>query len=349
MRIGLQLGYGGDFRQAVTEIAEFERAGLELVSVAEAYSFDAVSRLGYLAARTERLEITSGILPLYSRTPTLTAMTAAGLDYVSDGRFTLGIGASGPQVVEGFHGVAYDAPIGRTREIVEICRRVWRREEVQYAGRYYQLPLPESAGTGLGKALKIIDHPVRERIPVSIAALGLKNVSLAAEIAEGWEPIFFNPEKAEDIWGASLAAGYAKRSPDLGKLDVTVGVHVAFSEDETETAAFLDMVRPQLALYIGGMGARGRNFYHDLACRYGFEKVANVVQEHYLAGRKNDAVAAVPDELVHAVSLIGPRAAVQERLARFRAAGVTSIKTYLLAPNHSQRLATVERLAELAG
>lgn len=347
MRIGLQLGYARDFHESVERIADFEKAGLDLVSVAEAYSFDAVSQLGFLAARTERIELTSGILQLFSRTPTLTAMSAAGLDYVSRGRFTLGLGASGPQVVEGFHGVPYAAPLGRTREVVDICRQVWRRDEVRYAGRYYHVPLPDGVGTGLGKSLKIIDRPVRELIPISIAAIGPKNVALAAEIAEGWEPVFFHPDKAQEVWGASLAAGRAKRAPSLGELDVSVGLSVAISEDPQQVEVFLDMVRPQLALYIGGMGARGKNFYHDLASRYGYSRAASAVQELYLSGRKGEAARAVPEELVRAVSLIGPRAVIEERFDALRAAGVTTIKAHLLAQGRADQIATVEQLVEM--
>ncbi|CAG7085893.1 LLM class F420-dependent oxidoreductase [Mycobacterium avium subsp. paratuberculosis] len=186
MRIGLSINYAGGFKDVAAEVADLENAGLDIVFVPEAYSFDAVSALGYLAASTQRVELASGILQLYTRTPTLTAMTAAGLDYVSDGRFTLGLGASGPQVIEGFHGVPYDAPIGRTREVIEICRQVWRREPVQHRGKHYTIPLPADRGTGLGKPLKLINSPVRERIPILVAALGPKNVEMAAEIAEGW-------------------------------------------------------------------------------------------------------------------------------------------------------------------
>lgn len=346
MRIAMQLGYGGPFREAVERIAEFEKAGLDMVSVAEAYSFDAVSQLGYLAARTDRLEITSGILQIYSRTPTLTAMTAAGLDHVSDGRFTLGIGASGPQVVEGFHGVRYDAPIARTREIVEICRQVWRRERVEHHGRHYDIPLPPDQGTGLGKPLKLIDHPVRDRIPISIAGTGPRNVALAAEIAEGWEPIFFHPEKAGLAWGDALASGRALRDPTLGELDVCVGVPLAITEDP---GPLLDAVRPQLALYIGGMGARGRNFYNDLARRYGYEAEATLIQDLYLDGHKDEAAAAVPDDLIRAVSLIGPDTVVRERVEALHAAGVTTLKIQPLAAEHTERLRAVERLRELCG
>src|ERR1700760_4698255 len=220
MRIGMFLSYAGGFAETVTDLADYERAGLDIVFVPEAYSFDAVSQLGFIAAKTERVQIASGIFQLYSRTPALTAMTAAGLDYGSDGRFTLGLGASGPQVIEGFHGVPYDAPIGRTREVIEICRQVWRRETVEYQGRHYTIPLPAGQGTGLGKSLKLINRPVRERIPILVAALGPKNVELAAEIAEGWQPIFYLPEKAQDVWGDALAAGQANRDPALGELDV---------------------------------------------------------------------------------------------------------------------------------
>ena len=213
MRIGMSLNYAGGFAETVTELADYEKAGLGIVFVPEAYSFDAVSQLGYIAARTERLQIASGILQLYSRTPALTAMTAAGLDYVSGGRFTLGIGASGPQVIEGWHGVPYDAPVGRTRELIEICRMVWRRERLSYDGRYYQIPLPPDRGTGLGKPLKLINHPVRERIPIMVAAVGPKNVALTAELAEGWQPFFYLPEKAAEVWGGPLAEGMAKRDP----------------------------------------------------------------------------------------------------------------------------------------
>src|SRR6478672_6122966 len=218
MRIGMFLSYAGGFAETVTELADYERAGLDIVFVPEAYSFDAVSQLGFIAAKTERLEIGSGIFQLYSRTPALTAMTAAGLDYVSGGRFTLGLGASGPQVIEGWHGVRYDAPIGRTREIIDVCREVWRREDkLTHEGRYYNMPLPEGEGTGLGKPLKIIAHPVRSEIPIWVASLGPKNVQMTAEVADGWMPILFDPAKASDVWGEDLAIGAAKRSADLGE------------------------------------------------------------------------------------------------------------------------------------
>jgi len=343
MRIGMGLSYTGGFHETVAELADFERAGLDIVSVAELYSFDAVSQLGFIAARTERIQIASSIFPIYSRTPAMLAMTAAGLDYVSGGRFIMGLGASGPQVIEGWHGVPYDAPIGRTREIIEICRLVWRREPVAYRGRYYQLPL--EGGTGLGKPLKIINHPVRERIPVAVAAIGPKNVELAAELAEAWMPIFYLPEKSAEVWGGALADGLAKRDPALGPLDVSAGAPLAIGDD---VAGLRDRIRPQLALYIGGMGARDRNFYNDLARRYGYEAEAKAIQDAYLDGRKAEAEALVPAELIERISLIGPNGYVAERLAAYREAGVTTLNVTPLAPTHEARVRLIEQIRALA-
>ena len=215
MKIGTAVSYAGGFGESVADVVELEKAGLDIVFVPEAYSFDAVSQLGYLAAKTSRVEIASGIFQIYTRTPTLTAMTAAGLDFVSDGRFILGLGASGPQVIEGFHGVKYDAPLARTREIIEICRSIWRREVVTHDG-LYKLPLPEGQGTGLGKPLKILTHPVRDSIPVYVAALGAANVRMTAEVADGWLPFLYVPERAAGVWGAELAAGASRRSARRG-------------------------------------------------------------------------------------------------------------------------------------
>jgi F420-dependent oxidoreductase-like protein len=344
MRVGMMLGYAGGFSEAVDELADFERGGLDIVFVPEAYSFDAVSQLGFIAARTTRLEIASGILPIYSRTPALTAMTAAGLDFVSGGRFTLGLGTSGPQVIEGWHGVPYDAPVGRTRELVEICRMVWRRDRLDYQGKHYTLPY--EGGTGLGKPLKLINHPVRERIPIVIAALGPKNVALAAEVAEGWQPIFYFPEKAAIAWDAPLAEGKARRDPALGTLDVIASAPLAIGDDVT---GLRDLTRPVFALYIGGMGARGRNFYYDLACRFGYQSEADTIQEAYLAGRKDEAATLVPADLVEKTALIGPAGYVAERLEAFRESGVTTLNVTPLAATHAARLADIERVRALAG
>jgi F420-dependent oxidoreductase-like protein len=337
------LSYAGGFAETVTELADYEKAGLDIVFVPEAYSFDAVSQLGFLAAKTERLQIASGIFQLYSRTPALTAMTAAGLDYVSGGRFMLGLGASGPQVIEGWHGVPYDAPIGRAREVIEICRMVWRRERLSYQGRYYQLPL--QGGTGLGKPLKLINHPVRDRIPIALAAIGPKNVALAAELAEAWMPIFYLPEKASGVWGPAVAEGAARRDASLGPLDVIASAPLAIGDD---VAQLRDLGRPQLALYIGGMGARDRNFYNDLARRFGYEAEAQAVQDAYLDGRKEEAAALVPAELVERTSLIGPQSYVAERLAAYREAGVTILNVTPLAPAHEDRVRLIEQVRAMA-
>ncbi len=344
MRIGIALDYSGGFHEAVDRVVELEKRGIDVVAVAEAYSFDAVSQLGYLAAKTSTVELASGVFPLYIRTPSLLAMTAAGLDFVSNGRFRLGIGTSGPQVIEGFHGVEFDAPLGRTREVVEICRQVWRRERVHYAGKHYQIPLPADRGTGLGKALQLINHPVRERIPISIAALGPKNVELTAEIAEGWQPVFFHPEKAASVWGEPLAAGAAKRDPALGPMDVMVHASLAIGDDVDDRLAW---AKPQLGLYLGGMGAKGRNFYHNLATRYGFGEVADRIQELYLSGRKRAAIDAVPDELVRAIALIGPRGFIAERLAAFAEAGVTTMLVSPLTKDDGESVRYVEELLAL--
>jgi F420-dependent oxidoreductase-like protein len=346
MRVGMMLNYSGGFTQTVAELADYERAGLEIVFVPEAYSFDAVSQLGFIAARTSTVQIASGILPIYSRTPALTAMTAAGLDFVSGGRFTLGIGSSGPQVIEGWHGVPYDAPVGRTRELIEICRLIWRRERLDYHGRHYTLPLPPEQGTGLGKPLKLINHPVRDRIPIVVAALGPKNVALAAELAEGWQPIFYLPEKAGLTWDAPLAEGRAKRdTATLGELDVIAAAPLAVGEDVTDLR---DLIRPLIALYIGGMGARDKNFYYDLACRYGFEKEAGQIQDAYLSGRRDEAAGLVPADLVEKTSLIGPRGYVAERIEALRESGVTTLNVTPLAPTHAARVADIELIRTLA-
>ncbi|WP_431909208.1 LLM class F420-dependent oxidoreductase [Nonomuraea jabiensis] len=346
MRIGMALNYSGGFKETVAELADYEKAGLDIVFVAEAYSFDAVSQMGYIAARTERLEIASGILPIYSRTPTLLAMTAAGLDYVSDGRFTLGLGASGPQVIEGFHGVPYTAPLGRTREVIEICRQVWRRERLVHEGKHYTLPLPPDQGTGLGKPLKLINHPVRPRIPIVIAAIGPKNVELAAELAEGWEPIFYVPEKAADVWGPSLAAGKAKRDPELGELDVIAQATLAVGDD---VAGLLEFGRPMAALYIGGMGAKGRNFYNDLARRYGYEKEAERIQDLYLEGKKDEAAALVPGELLESMSLIGSEGFVRDRVQAMKESGVTTLNVAPLGRTHEDRVRLIEMIKDIVG
>jgi F420-dependent oxidoreductase-like protein len=349
MRIGMSLPYEGGFSEAASAIGEYESAGLDIVFVAEVYTFDAVSQLGFLAARTSRLQIASGILNIYSRTPALLAMTAAGLDFVSGGRFMLGLGASGPQVVEGFHGMPYTAPLARTREIVDICRTVWRREPLVHEGRHFHVPLTsEHGGSGLGKPLKLINTPIRPRVPMMLAALGPKNVALAAELFEAWEPIFYYPERSREAFGEALAEGTAKRSPELGPLQVVADTHVLITDDAAEAARGLEAVRQHLALYIGGMGARGKNFYNDLACRYGFAEEAALVQDLFLGGNKAGAAEALPEELVRGASVIGSRSEVADRLAAFAEAGVSTLHVQPLAADHPGRLRSIELLKELA-
>ena len=339
----MMLSYAGGFKEAAAEAIDLEAVGLDIVWVPEAYSFDAVSQLGYLAAVTSRVQIGSAILPIYSRTPALLAMTAAGIDFVSDGRFVLGLGASGPQVVEGFHGVPYDRPLARTREIVDICRRVWRREVLTNDG-IYPLPLPPGQGTGLGKALKLVNHPVRPDIPIYLASLGDKNVELTAEVADGWLPMFYIPERAGEVWGPALAAGAAKRPAGLGPLETVAGGLVGFFDDPDEVTGYLDMVRPMAALYIGGMGAKGRNFYNALACRYGFDAEAERVQELYLAGEKQKAAEAVPAALLEGTNLVGPEGYVRDRIAAFAQAGVTTLN---ITPLAADKVGLVARLREI--
>jgi len=328
LQISTILAYNGGFKEAARSVVEMEKAGLDLVWVAEVYGFDSPSLMGYLAALTERVQIGSGIMNIYSRTPSLIAMTAAGIDALSDGRFHLGLGASGPQVIEGFYGVPYVNPLGRTREIVDICRNIWKREApLVHQGKNFTLPLPSDQGTGLGKALKILTHPVRSDIPVWIASLGEKNVEMTATIADGWLPVFFIPERANDVWGPSLAAGRAKRDPSLGELMISAGGLLAIGEGEDVTR-LREFARPGIALYVGGMGAKGKNFYNELMVRYGFEKEAATIQDLYLDGKKKEAEAAIPDEFLELTNLCGPKSYVAERVAAFREAGVSHLQIH---------------------
>ena len=342
MKLSMQIGYAGGFAESVAQVQALEQAGMDIVYVAEAYGYDAPSLMGYLAAATETVQIASGILPIYTRTPTLLAMTAAGVDELSGGRCILGLGASGPQVIEGFHGVPYDAPIQRTREIIDICRSVWKREEpLVHAGKKYQLPLPADRGTGLGKPLKIITHPKRPSIPIHVASLGPRNVTMTAELADGWLPILFHPERAQDVWGADVDAGLAKRSADLGPLDVVAGGLLAIGPQD-QVAGIRDFSRAMVALYVGGMGARDRNFYNQLFQRYGYEAEAKEIQDLYLDGNKREAAAAVPSSFLEETSLCGDEGYVKDRIAQYRDAGVTVLNVTPIAPD----LAGQQRIVE---
>jgi F420-dependent oxidoreductase-like protein len=342
MRLGAGIGRG-DPGTLKKRARDYEDAGVDVLWVAELYGFDGPSLMGFLAAVTERVQIGSSILPFYSRSPALLAMTAAGVDALSGGRCILGIGASGPQVIEGFHGVPFDSPVGRTEEIIDVCRAIWRREPVVHNGRHYQIPLPEGQGLGLGKPLKLIDHPVRDAIPVFVAATGPKNVENAARIADGWIPIFFWPERSGQVWREALAAGLAGRSPDLGPLEVAASVTVAVGEGQEQLR---EAARPQLALYIGGMGARQMNFYNDLACRYGLEGPAKQIQDLYLSGHKDEAARAVPEELIDGTTMIGPPGLVRDRIAAYREAGVTLLNIRPVGPDPLRTIAQVRELLE---
>ena len=328
-------------RATIDRVSELESSGLDTIWVGEPYGFDAPTTLAYLAARTTTLKLGAGILPIYSRTPTLTAMTAAGLDFLSDGRAILGLGASGPQVIEGWHGVPYDRPLPRTREIVEIARQVWRHDRVVHDGPIYPVPLPAGQGVGVGKALKSIVPPLRPDIPIYIAALGAKTVEYTAAAAEGWLPLFFAPTRAKQIWGDALAAGTDKRLAGLPPLEVCAGGIVAIGED---AAVRRDLARPHIALYVGGMGARGHNFYNDLFASYGYEKEAKESQDLYLDGKKREAESAIPAAFLEEVSLCGPAGYVSERLAAYREAGVTMLN---MDPAGADPVRTVAALAEL--
>ncbi|MGB1685998.1 MAG: LLM class F420-dependent oxidoreductase [Pseudomonadales bacterium] len=322
MKISTLMSYAQGYVGATKEIVEMEKAGLNVVWVPEAYSFDGVSAMGYIAAKTEKVIIASGILNIYSRTPSLMAMTAAGIDALSEGRCMLGLGASGPQVIEGFHGVPYDAPMTRIREVVEICRQVWKREEkLSYDGKKYHIPLPQGEGTGLGKPLKIINHPYREEIPIALATLGEKSVEMTAELADAWLPAFFMAEGAAAVWGEALKRGNAKRDPGRAPLDIYAGGAVAIGEG---LESYRDMSRSGIALYVGGMGAKEKNFYNQVFRKYGYEKEAELIQDLYLSGRKSEAEAAIPKE--H---------------------GVTSLNVSFLGTTTEERVQNCDKLSNL--
>ncbi|HUF97289.1 MAG TPA: LLM class F420-dependent oxidoreductase [Ilumatobacter sp.] len=348
MKLSMNINYSGDFLADVQLVQDLESAGLDIVWVPEAYSFDSVSQMGFLAAKTSTIEIGAGILNVYSRTATCMAQTAAGLDYVSGGRFVLGLGASGPQVVEGFHGVPYEKPMARIRDYINVCRMVWRREPVVYDGTTTTIPLPADQGSGLAKPLKLINHPVRQNIPIFWASLMGLSVTATAEQADGWLPIFFDPEKFHSVWGDELKAGLAKRDPSLGQLQISAGGMVAIGEDLVGDAAtrVLDKGRNQLALYIGGMGARDKNFYNTICQKYGYVDEAIEIQDLYLSGQKDAAAAAVPADMLTNTNLVGPAGYIKERIAAYQEAGVTHLS---VNPVGGSPVETIDTLRSLLG
>ena len=346
MKIAAGLGLGGqqDFQAQVQRIVDMEKAGLDIVSAGEAWSFDSFSRLGYVAAKTERVQLMTSIVNVFSRSPVAIATSAASLDQVSGGRFILGLGSSGPQVIEGFWGVPYVKPLSRIVDTIGVCRIVWRREKVEYSGQAFTVPLPAGQGTGLGKALKVMDYPVRPDIPIYWAALTPKAVETAAEVADGWIPIHLIPDKVQDVWGEALKAGKARRGPDRLPFEAQVGVNVAIGDD-LPVEKLRDQYRPQLALYVGGMGARGANFYNDMAVAFGYPDEAKAIQDLYLDGKKAEAATLVPAEWLEKAQLIGPKSYIKERLAVYRDAGITSLS--INPVGGADPVKTVEQLREL--
>lgn len=343
MRLGVNFGYqdwGTGLPRAIELAREADRLGYHSIWTAEAYGTDSVTPLTWLMAHTEHIGFGTAVMQMPGRTPANTAMTAYTLDLMSGGRFLLGLGLSGPQVAEGWHGQPYGKPLGRTREYVDIVREILRREgPLEHHGEHYDIPYGGPGSTGLGKPLKIIGAP-RADIPIYLASLGPKNVELTAEIADGWLPIFFAPNRFDDAFGSALRAGFAKAGggKSLDNFDVAPTVTVLVGDD---LPALRDLVKPMTALYVGGMGAKGKNFYNDLACRYGFEDAATTIQDLYLSGRKNDAIAAVPDDLVDEFSLLGSPERIADRLEAWKASGVGTLIV------GGQQLDAMRLLAEL--
>jgi F420-dependent oxidoreductase-like protein len=318
VRLGYYMGYAPPGTSPLELIAlaqEAERLGYDSAWAAEAWGTDAVSVLSWLAATTTKLKIGSAIMQIPGRSPANTAMTAATLDLMSGGRFILGLGTSGPQVVEGWHGDRWGRPLGKTREYVEIVRAALRREVVEHEGEHYRIPYDGPGATGLGKPLKMMLRPLRADIPIYLAAIGPKNVALAAEIADGWLPIFVDPERFDAAFAPSIAAA----RPGF---EIAATVSVLVGDD---VGALRDSLKPYIALYVGGMGAKGRNFYNALVRRYGWEAEAERIQELYLGGHQRDAIAAVPDGLVDALALVGPKERIRERLEAWRETPVTTL------------------------
>lgn len=316
MRLGLMIGFSGRKVDLPTEmIAEAERLGFYAVWTSEAWGSDAITPLAWIGAQTQNVRLGTAIMQMQARTPAMTAMTAITLDQLSGGRFILGLGLSGPQVIEGWHGQPYHQPLARTREYISILRQIFARQgRLHYDGDHYQIPYQGEHTTGLGKPLKIMLRG-RANLPIYLAAMGPKNVALAAEIADGWLPIFFSPDRYDAVFKPHIEAGLQAANKTIADFDIAPTVHVAVGDD-LETA--WNRFKPMLALYIGAMGAKGKNFYYDLVCRYGYEEQAAIIQELYLGGRQLDAMSAVPDELVDEVALCGPPDRIAERLERWK-------------------------------
>jgi F420-dependent oxidoreductase-like protein len=346
LKLGLNLGYWGigpQGEEAVDAVQAAERAGFDSVWAAESYGSDVVSVLAWLAAQTERIQLGAAIMQVPARAPAAAAMAGCTIDALSGGRFIFGFGPSGPQVSEGWYGVPYAKPWGRTREYIEIVREIVAREDrLEYDGKHFKLPLPD----GEGKALKLNFHPVRNHIPIFVGAIGRKSVEMAAEICDGWIPIFSSPDAFEATWGEHIEAGLAKGGRKREELEISPTVQVAIGGD---LDAARSVVKAGLLLYLGGMGSRKTNFYVDLTHRFGFGEVADEVQSLYLDGKRDEAYEAIPDELANATALIGTEAEVSERIERYAAAGVDRLIISPISPDPVQRRETIEQMATLAG
>lgn len=340
MKISTTLAFDGDPVRYARKAKDLERAGVDLIWSGEIYGFDLVSSLAFLAGQTTTLELMTGILPIYSRSPALIAQTAATIDALSGGRFHLGLGSSGPQVIEGWHGVPFDKPLQRTREVIEVCRKVWSRQPLIHDGVTIQLPLPPEKGTGLGKPLKLAVTPIRSDIPIWIAAIGPKNVELAAEIAHGWQPIHFVPDRFEKVWGDSLIAGRAKRPDNIGPLQIMAGGSVALGNGP-EVSQAREATRANVGFYVGGMGARTKNFYNELFQRYGWEAEAKEIQDLFLSGKREEAFSKVPDEYLDLATLCGDPGYVRERIAVYKSVGVTHLN---ITPVGADPLTIIEQV-----
>jgi F420-dependent oxidoreductase-like protein len=341
MKLGLTLGYQTAWTKPADHLAfaqEAERLGFSVVWAAEAYGSDAPTMLSWIAGQTSTIDVGTAIMQIPARTPTMTAMTAATIDTLSGGRFRLGVGVSGPQVSEGWHGTRFGKPLGRTREYVEIVRAALARKTVDYQGEFYTLPLPD----GPGKALKLNFHPVRESVPIYLAAVGPKNLELAGEIADGWLAVFFSPEFGGELL-ASIEAGRARAGKTLEGFDVAPSVPVVIGDD---VAACADRLRGNAALYVGGMGSREQNFYNRLAVRMGFADAAREVQNLYLDKRQRDAAAAIPLDFIDRTALLGPIDRVAEGLRRYADAGVTTLSVSLFAGDQASGLETLRQVAQ---
>src|ERR671928_1199322 len=345
MRLGLNVGYWGlglTNEDQLALVREAESLGFDSVWAAEAYGSDTATVLAWLASQTEKIKIGSAIFQIPGRSPAMTAMTAATLDNLSNGRVILGIGSSGPQVAEGWHGQRFAKQLARTREYVAILRKALARERLEFEGEKYQLPLPD----GPGKALKLMISPVQERMPIYIAAIGPKNTQLTGEIADGWLPTFFSPEHVDEF--RKLLEEGAERAPNGKKIDDSFDIAPNVSlciDDDIDRAR--DVMRPMLALYVGGMGSREKNFYNALVRRYGFEEAADEVQDLYLSGKKDEAAAALPAELIDKTALVGPVGRVKERLELYREAGVGTLITTPMAFDAEGRMKMMRQLADL--